>query len=434
MFSSSEFGRHHLAPVLEDDLALVVHHVVELENVLANVEVARLDFLLRLLQRLVDPRMDDRLVLLEAEPLEHGVHALGAEDAHQVVLQRQEELRPARVALAARASAQLVVDAPALVALRADDVEAAGVDRLLPEVRDFRPDRRLLGGALFLRSVRIDFLLHAHLDVAAELDVGAAAGHVGGDGDRARDAGLGDDQGLLLVEAGVEDGEILRRLAGVRRGIERLQRVGLGEVDLLVAVPLEHFAERLGLLDRCRADQHRLHLGVGGLDLAHDGAHLFVGGAIDLVVLVETRDRLIGRNLDDDQLVDFGEFVRLGRGRAGHAGELLVETEIVLERDRGERDVFGLDGDVFLGLERLMQAFGIAAARHHASGELVDDDDLAVADDIVLVALEELVGAQRLVDVMDQGRVARLVERTLPSSRRSSAGAPRRARCRLRSD
>ena len=148
------------------------------------------------------------------------------------------------IALAARASAQLVVDAAALVALGADDVEAAGVDRLLPEGRDFRADRRLLGGALFLRSVRVDFLLHAHLDVAAELDVGAAAGHVGGDGDRARDAGLGDDQRLLLVEAGVEYGEILRRLAGARRGVERLQRVGLGEVDLLVAVPLEHFAEQ----------------------------------------------------------------------------------------------------------------------------------------------------------------------------------------------
>ena len=58
-----------------------------------------------------------------------------------------------------------------------------------------------------------------------------------------------------------------------------------------------------------------------------------------------------------------------------------------------------------------MQALGIAPARHHASGELVDDDDLAVADDVVLVALEELVGAQRLIDVMDERRVGRLVER-----------------------
>ncbi len=44
-------------------------HVVELEQVLADVEVARLDLLLRLLQRLVDPGMDDRLALLQAEPL-----------------------------------------------------------------------------------------------------------------------------------------------------------------------------------------------------------------------------------------------------------------------------------------------------------------------------------------------------------------------------
>ena len=151
--------------------------------------------------------MDDRLVLLEAEALQHRVHALGAEDAHQIVLQRQEELRPAGIALAARAAAQLVVDAAALVPLGADDVEAAGVDRLLLELGDFGADRRLLRVAILRRRVRIDLLLDAHLDVAAELDVGAAAGHVGGDGDRARDAGLGDDEGLLLVEARVEDRE-----------------------------------------------------------------------------------------------------------------------------------------------------------------------------------------------------------------------------------
>ena len=49
---------------------------------------------------------------------------------------------------------------------------------------------------------------------------------------------------------------------------------------------------------------------------------------------------------------------------------------------------------MLLGLERLVQAFRIAPARHHAAGELVDDDDLAVAHDVVLVALEQLVGAQ----------------------------------------
>src|SRR5207253_2924021 len=54
------------------------------------------------------------------------------EDAHQVVFQRQEELRAAGVALAAGAAAQLIVDAPALVALGAEhEHPARGESRLL---------------------------------------------------------------------------------------------------------------------------------------------------------------------------------------------------------------------------------------------------------------------------------------------------------------
>ncbi len=104
------------------------------------------------------------------------------------------------------------------------------------------------------------------------------------------------------------------------------------------------------------------------------------------------------------------ELVGLGERRAGHAGELLVHAEVVLEGDRGQRLVLRLDRLVLLGLERLVQAFRIAPARHHAAGELVDDDDLAVADDVVLVALEQLVGAQRLVDVVHDGDVLDVVE------------------------
>ena len=65
---------------------------------------------------------------------------------------------------------------------------------------------------------------------------------------------------------------------------------------------------------------------------------------------------------------------------------------------------------MLLGLERLMQPFGIAAARHHAAGEFVDDDDLAVAHDVVLVALEQLVRAQALIDVVDGRDVLDVVE------------------------
>ena len=100
----------------------------------------------------------------------------------------------------------------------------------------------------------------------------------------------------------------------------------------------------------------------------------------------------------------------LGGGSAGHAGKLVVETEEVLEGDGRERLIFRLDGHVLLGLQRLMQAFRITPARHHAAGELVDDDDLVVLHDVVAVAQEQLVRAQGLLDVMHDADVLDVVK------------------------
>ena len=62
---------------------------------------------------------------------EHPVDPVGLEQPHQLVLERQVEPGLARVALAAGATAQLVVDAARLVALGAEDVEAADVADLV---------------------------------------------------------------------------------------------------------------------------------------------------------------------------------------------------------------------------------------------------------------------------------------------------------------
>ena len=166
----------------------------------------------------------------------------GAEDAHQVVFERQEELRGAGVALAAGAAAQLVVDAPALVPLGADDEQAAGRQHHLPVGGDLGAD----AGAGRPRSAgSFSSWRDAHVDVAAELDVGAAAGHVGGDGDGAAAAGLGDDLRFLLVVAGVQH---------LVRDLVLLQQVG----------------QQLRLLDRDGADQHRLAALAAFLDQLDD--------------------------------------------------------------------------------------------------------------------------------------------------------------------
>jgi hypothetical protein len=123
--SSSSCRLEDLVALLVDDLALVVGDVVVFEQLLADVEVARLDLALRALDAAVDDAGLDGLALGHLQPVHDGAHAVAREDAHQRVVQAQVEAAGARVALAAAAAAQLVVDAPALVALGGHDAQAA---------------------------------------------------------------------------------------------------------------------------------------------------------------------------------------------------------------------------------------------------------------------------------------------------------------------
>ena len=272
------------------------------------------------------------------------------------------------------------------MALGADDVEAAdGHDLLVVHVGD----RLGLGQGGVVRGLvdlgRVQAALVEDLRgesgrVAAEQDVGAAAGHVRGDRDRAGPAGLGDDPRLLLVELGVQ---------------------GL----VLDPAPLEHRREDLGLLDADGADEDGpaglVHLG----DLVDQGvelAHLVAEHEVRLIVADHVA---MGRDGDDLEVVDLVELLGLGHRGAGHAGQLVVEAEVVLEGDRGHRHALALDLDPFLGLDGLVQPLGPAAARHLAAGELVDDDDLAVLDDVVAVDPVQGVGAQCLLEVAGQAGV-----------------------------
>ena len=130
---------------------------------------------------------------------------------------------------------------------------------------------------------------------------------------------------------------------------------------------LDTFVRQIGrqefvVLDGNRADENRLAFFVQLPYFSGYCLHLAGLGLKDLVVMVQTLYRFVGRNDESLEPVDFVEFFLGGGGCAGHAGELLVHSEIILEGDGGEGARFFFDAHPFFGLYGLMQAFRPAAA------------------------------------------------------------------------
>ena len=376
---------HDLRALFIDHLALIVHDIVILHHLLADLVIARLDLLLCGLDRLRQPFRTDRFAVFEIRIHHLGEQRIRTEDAQQVVFEAQVEPAKPGVALTARTAAQLVVDPAAFMAFGAQHEQSARFEHLLPLGSDLGLDpidfEVLLGPVLQFAQLVVD----PEIDIAAELDVGPAARHVGGDGHRADAPRLRNDMRFAFVLACIED-------------------------LVLDAFLSEEFAEHFRLFDRHRADQDRLADGVLLGNRLGDGFELVLRVLVELVILVDARNGDVGRDLDHVHLVDVPEFGRFGRRGAGHARQLGIHAEIVLEGDRRQRLVLRLDLHAFFGLDRLVQAVRPAPAFHHAAGELIDDDDLVVLHDVIGITLEHVHRAQRLVDVVNHLRVLDVVE------------------------
>ena len=213
-------------------------------------------------------------------------------------------------------------------------------------------------------------------DSRTELDVGSAASHVRGDSDSALLSGEGYDL----------------RFTGMVLGVQHFMRN---------VRKLEHARKDLRGVDRHRTEKDRLPLCMAFCHIGNDCLELLALGAVDLVIAVDAHHRLVGGDGDDPEFVDVLEFASLGLGRTGHACELRVETEVVLDRDRRERLALLLDLHTFLGLDSLMESVRPAAAREDTSGELVHDVHMVVLHDVIDVALIEAVCAEQLVNHVD---------------------------------
>ncbi len=176
------------------------------------------------------------------------------------------------------------------------------------------------------------------------------------------------------------------------------------------ALLLQLGGEQLGLLDARRADEDGLTGRVTLDDVFDDGVELRVLALVDEVGLVDPLHRAVRRDGDDAELVRALELGRLGVGRTRHAAQLAVQAEVVLQRDGREGLVLGLDGHALFGLDGLVHALVVTTAGQDTAGVLVDDEHLALDDDVVLVALEQLLRLDGVVEEADERRVEGLVE------------------------
>ena len=177
---------------------------------------------------------------------------------------------------------------------------------------------------------------------------------------------------------------------------------------VLDTLGLQHLGQLFGFLNGNSTYQHGLLLLMALLHLTDNGAHFSGLGLVDYILMILTGNGTVGGNLHNVQLVDGAELLHLGHGSTGHTGELVIQTEVVLEGDGSQSLGLMSHVDFFLGLDSLMQTLVVAAAEHQSSGELVHDDDLAVLDDIVNIPLHYASGLQSLIDVVGNGGILRI--------------------------
>ena len=271
---------------------------------------------------------------------------------HDRILETGKEHRAARITLTAGASPQLVVQTLSVMPSGPDDTEPTQLHHFLSR------------GSVVCGT--------------AEPDVGATAGHLSGDGHRVPRARLGDDLRLL--------GVVLR--------VEHHRRH---------TCLVEEVRQLFGLGDVVRADQDRLSGLVHLFDVADDRLDLVRLGVVHAVGFIDPDVRGVRRDLRHEQVVELPELLARGQCGAGHAAHRGVPSDQGLHRDRVD-DLAGIGlAEPLFDLHRGLNAVGPALQLRDTATRGVDQVYATVADDVMNVPLEQIVGVHGDVDVHQGG-------------------------------
>ena len=280
------------------------------------------------------------------------------------------------------------------MALRANHVQAAGLTHLITKLlrallrrRQLRVPRLLVALLILkrIKTLRLQLRIQQNFRVAAKHDIRTTTSHVGRHSHLARKTSLRNNAALFLM-------------------VLRVQHV------VLDALTRQQLRQVLRTLHGRGTNQDRLALLHMLRNILSHSGELRLLRLINQIITVHTLVRLVRRNRHHINLVNLVQLRSLSLCSTRHAGKLVVQTEVVLQRDRSQRLVLIFDLDVFLRLDRLVHALVITTPRKDTARKGVHDHDLTLTDDVVLIALKQLLRLQRVIQVAHQLRVLRGVQ------------------------
>ena len=164
---------------------------------------------------------------------------------------------------------------------------------------------------------------------------------------------------------------------------------------------VEHLAEQLRNLNRGSTYQARASTISHLFYFVNDGSIFLTSGFVHTVVHIIALDRTVGRYLYHIQFIDVPELPCLCRCSTCHTCQLMVHTEVVLQRNGCK----GLCGSfhfyMLLRLHCLMQSIAPTAAFHDTSCLFVNDFYFAIHHNVFIVFVEHGICLQQLLQGMN---------------------------------
>ena len=142
------------------------------------------------------------------------------------------------------------------------------------------------------------------------------------------------------------------------------------------------------------------------LDFCNNGIEFFTTGLEDLVVVILPLVRFVigdGEHVESVNILKFSSFSFSG---PGHAAEFFIKSKIILNRDCSVSLGFALDFHIFFCFDRLVKPIRPTASGHFASGIFVDNDYLAILDNILVVFLIQTISFQKLRNGVNSGALS----------------------------